>query len=242
MFIYVITNNITGKVYIGQHKGSNLKKYLQQKQGHAKRGESLGSYLYASMRKHPKEVWSIEPLFSDIQTKATLDRLETLLIALYDTRNPEVGYNICTGGGGAAGWVPSEETKKRISASNKGKHRDRLMSPENQSARIAAWQVSVDARIASGEYHSADTISTLKSIRAAQDESVRLEAFRKWEVEHGTDRRVRAANSHRGTKHKMTEIGAKKMSSTFKLIAHNRWHVKRQIKNPNCELCSREVV
>jgi hypothetical protein len=102
MFIYVITNSATGKVYIGQHKGNNLKKYLQTKLSDASKHRGGQSRLYNSMRKHPKEVWSIEPLM-EAETKAELDRLEILLIALYDTRNPNVGYNICRGGEGYTG-------------------------------------------------------------------------------------------------------------------------------------------
>ena len=130
MFIYVITNKVTGKIYIGQHKGNNLKKYLQDKFSQAKyelkrKGHGRGSHLFASMRKHPKEVWSIEPLFEGIETKEELDRLERLLIALYDTRNPKVGYNICKGGEGFTG-THSDEWKQKMRAKMLG----RTFSPE----------------------------------------------------------------------------------------------------------------
>jgi hypothetical protein len=106
MFIYVITNSATGKVYIGQHKGSNLKKYLQDKLSHS-RHNTGSSHLFNSMRKHPKEVWSIAPLM-EFETKAEIDVWETRLIALYDTRNPEIGYNICHGGEGYTGPFTAE--------------------------------------------------------------------------------------------------------------------------------------
>jgi hypothetical protein len=103
MYVYVIRNSATGKVYIGQHKGTNLRQYLQKKFYDAAKGRGGSSRLYNSMRKHAKEVWSIEPLIEGVQTREELDRLERLLIALYDTRNPEVGYNICRGGEGYTG-------------------------------------------------------------------------------------------------------------------------------------------
>jgi len=117
MYIYVIRNSVTGKVYIGQHKGDNLKKYLQTKLSDASRFRGGQSRLYASMRKHPKEVWSIEPLM-ELETKEELDRLEALLIALYDTRNPEVGYNICKGGEGFTG-KHTEEAKRKCAEAGK---------------------------------------------------------------------------------------------------------------------------
>jgi hypothetical protein len=125
VFIYVITNTVTGKIYIGQHKGNSLKKYLQTKLSDASKHRGGQSRLYNSMRKHPKEVWSIEPLFSNIQTKEELDRLERLLIALYDTRNPEIGYNICKGGEGFTG-THTDEWKQMMRERMTG----RVVSPE----------------------------------------------------------------------------------------------------------------
>lgn len=124
MYIYVITNNTTGKIYIGQHKGTNLRKYLQTKLSDASKHRGGQSLLYNSMRKHPKDVWSIEPLM-ELETKAELDRWERLLIALYDTRNTEVGYNICRGGEGFSG-KHTDEWRKNHSAMMKG----RVFSPE----------------------------------------------------------------------------------------------------------------
>jgi len=117
MFIYVITNTVTGKIYIGQHKGNSLKKYLQTKLSDASKHRGGQSRLYNSMRKHPKEVWSIEPLM-EVETKEELDRLEKLLIALYDTRNPEIGYNICKGGEGFTG-THSLEAREKIGKASK---------------------------------------------------------------------------------------------------------------------------
>jgi hypothetical protein len=117
MFIYIITNSATSKVYIGQHKGNSLKKYLQTKLSDASKHRGGQSRLYNSMRKHPKDVWAIEPLM-EVETKEELDRLERLLIALYDTRNPEVGYNICRGGEGRTAPLSPEE-KAKLKANNK---------------------------------------------------------------------------------------------------------------------------
>jgi hypothetical protein len=137
MYVYVIRNSATGKVYIGQHKGTNLKKYLQMKLSQAeyelrRKGHGRGSHLFNSMRKHPKDVWSIEPLM-EVDTKEELDRLETLLIAFYDTRNPQVGYNICKGGEGFTG-THTDEWRRNHSAKMKG----RVYSPETIAKMKAA--------------------------------------------------------------------------------------------------------
>lgn len=108
MYIYLIVNRVTGKYYVGQHKGNNLKKYLQDKFSQAryelKRGRSGSSHLFNSMRKHPDHsVWSIHALLSDIQTRAELDQHERDFIALLKSQDPEYGYNICRGGEGFSG-------------------------------------------------------------------------------------------------------------------------------------------
>jgi hypothetical protein len=124
MLIYLIVNHVTWKIYVGQHKGNNLQKYLQQKLSQAwyelKRGCGGSSYLFRSMRKHPKDVWSIHPLLSDIQTKVELDQHEKLLIKALAAQNHEIGYNICRGGEGFTG-PHSEESKNKTSKSLKAK-------------------------------------------------------------------------------------------------------------------------
>ena len=48
--------------------------------------------------------------------------LEIELIKIWDSTNRNKGYNITFGGEGTTGWIPSEETRKKISESHKGKH------------------------------------------------------------------------------------------------------------------------
>lgn len=102
MFVYVIVCSESGKLYIGQHKGNNLQKYLQTKFSDARQeGRSEGrSHLYRAMRKHPRETWSIWPLVSGIESKSEMDELEKHFIHVLKAQHPDVGYNICDGGEG----------------------------------------------------------------------------------------------------------------------------------------------
>ena len=112
MFIYVIVNSETLKLYVGQHKGKNLRQYLQQKLSEARRGFSGRSHLYASMRKHPdKAAWSIHPL-AVVETKAEVDELEKHFIRVLKAQHKEVGYNICRGGEGHTGPLSAEGKRK----------------------------------------------------------------------------------------------------------------------------------
>jgi hypothetical protein len=112
MFIYLIVNRVTGKYYVGQHKGNNLKKYLQTKLSDASHNRGGASRLFNSMRKHPKEVWSIHALLPDVQTRPELDAYERDFIAFLKSQDPEYGYNICRGGEGFSGPHTNEWKSK----------------------------------------------------------------------------------------------------------------------------------
>ena len=104
MFIYLIVNHVTGKYYVGQHKGNNLKKYLQTKMSSARYRHRGNSHLFNSMRKYPQStLWSIHALRSDIQTREELDECEREFIRFLRAQDPEYGYNICRGGEGFTG-------------------------------------------------------------------------------------------------------------------------------------------
>jgi len=76
------------------------------------------------MRKYPKNVWSIHPLLSGIETKKELDEQEKLLIRALKAQHPDVGYNIGSGGESAPcgnthgrgnrGRVMSETWRRRL--------------------------------------------------------------------------------------------------------------------------------
>jgi len=113
LFIYLIVNHITGKYYIGQHKGNSLQKYLHQKLWAAEHGIGGHSRLYASIRKHGRNAFSIHALRSDIQTREELDAIEKDFIAFLRSQDPEYGYNLCRGGEGFTG-PHTEETRARM--------------------------------------------------------------------------------------------------------------------------------
>ena len=189
MFVYVIVNSATLKIYVGQHKGNNLRQYLQQKQSEAERHLSLRSKLYASMRKHGHEVWGIHPLVSDLQTRVECDEWERHYIKVLKAQHSDVGYNICDGGEGFTGphtdeWKQqmsermmgrfmSPETRAKISAANTGKHLY-PRTPENEVRRLAGLQIAVAQGKMShgngmrGKRHSPETLAKMRSSAQAR--------------------------------------------------------------------------
>lgn len=87
---------------------------------------------------------------------------EKVLIKLYDTTNPENGYNQSAGGEGRSGFVMSEEQKVKISNSLKGLQRTPF-SDEHKSKMA-------DAHL--GKHHSEDTRKKMSDSRKKQAKAI----------------------------------------------------------------------
>jgi hypothetical protein len=118
--IYLVTNNLNGKLYVGQTIDT-------RKVGH-------GMLIRQAYEKYGKENFSYEKICGDISNRKTLNFMERFWIKVIDSRSP-VGYNIEEGGSDKGevaestrqklkvintGKALSEETKKKISESLKG--------------------------------------------------------------------------------------------------------------------------
>jgi len=115
MIIYKATNKISQISYIGQ----TIKKLKYRKQDHksaAKRNPKY--YFHRAIRKYGWKnfEWKI---LEECDSKEELDEMEFHYIKQYDTYHN--GYNLTLGGEGNPGWIPSEETKEKISKAHKGK-------------------------------------------------------------------------------------------------------------------------
>jgi group I intron endonuclease len=94
MFIYLVTNTVNGKYYVGQ----TYRKPLARLRAHfcAARGGSPWR-LHIAMRKYPEEAF-IQDVLAVTDGKAQTDALERLWITALDAMNFDVGYNAAPGG------------------------------------------------------------------------------------------------------------------------------------------------
>lgn len=142
MFVYVIVNNESLKIYIGQHKGDDLGKYLSKKFYDSRRRSGARSHLYAAFKKYPRDCWSIWPLVSGCGTQFELDELERHYIRVLKAQHPDIGYNICDGGRG----VDSPDKRSKLSAAGLKLWSDIEYRERQRQARAA--------RYASPEFHA----------------------------------------------------------------------------------------
>ena len=106
-YIYLITNKINSKIYIGKHSTDNLDDGYM----------GSGKLISKAIQKYGIENFTKEYLaFCDIEE--TLNYLERFYIKNYKAKDKEIGYNLADGGDGCNYWLGrhrTEETKKKIS-------------------------------------------------------------------------------------------------------------------------------
>lgn len=105
--IYIITNKVNGKTYIGQHKYSDESNPMGRYKG-------SGVLLHKAYKKYGIKNFEIEILYKRIRDKETVDAMEIWAIKKY---KPE--YNISVGGKGGS-YKRSLETRQKISLAHKG--------------------------------------------------------------------------------------------------------------------------
>jgi group I intron endonuclease len=112
--IYLITNKVNGKKYVGQTV-RGIKKRLAGHIQYAKNG-NRGSVLHKAIRKYGDDNFIIEQI-CECNNQEELNNMEMHYILEYDTIiDNKKGYNMTYGGGE---YIPSEETRKKMSASQK---------------------------------------------------------------------------------------------------------------------------
>lgn len=111
--IYKITNKLNNKSYIGQtHKSLEIRWKRHCWQSEYKKNMPI----CLAIKKYGKENFSVEEI-TQCSSQKELDEKEIFYVNIFNTFSPH-GYNLKAG---QARGICSEETKKKISESNKGK-------------------------------------------------------------------------------------------------------------------------
>ena len=171
-YIYITTNLVNGKKYIGQHKSE---KFL----GNSYLGS--GIVLKESVRKYGKENFSVEMLEECYSIKE-LNSREVYWINFYEAVNSNVFYNLSGGGKGGGniysltleerliiketqskrmtGLHHSDKTKEKISESLKGKRKGCTLKESTKKKM---------SEVRFGKTHKESTVQKYKNFRWIND-------------------------------------------------------------------------
>lgn len=118
MQVYLIVNQTNGKAYVGKTVNGNLRDYLSVKRWQVRHNKILGMPIISAIRKYGWENFDVQTV-AVCSTEAELNNLERLWIVLLDSTH--TGYNICSGGEGAAGRHCSPSHRRKIGLANSGR-------------------------------------------------------------------------------------------------------------------------
>lgn len=129
--IYRATNSINGKSYVGFDRNWPYRKTAHKCA--VKKGSK--QVFYNAIRKYGWENFIWEVLEQSEDKELLLKEKEEYYIRKYNTHYKSgYGYNMTYGGEGTFGWIPSAETKQKISESKKGK-------PSWNKGKLSPWLV-----------------------------------------------------------------------------------------------------
>lgn len=112
--VYVHTNKVNGKKYVGQ----TIYGESPQRRWDNGNGYKGCTYFYNAIQKYGWGNFKHEIVVNNL-TKEEADNFEKILIEKLDTRNHDRGYNLESGG--SKNKELSDETRKKLSESKKGK-------------------------------------------------------------------------------------------------------------------------
>lgn len=108
-YIYKTTDLKNGKIYIGQHKGSVFDTNYN----------GSGNIIKSIKRKRPQDLET--KVIEWCSTKTELDEREKYWISSFGSQDPKIGYNLAEGGNTNLGYKHTDEWKRKMSESMKGR-------------------------------------------------------------------------------------------------------------------------
>lgn len=156
--IYLITNIVSGKIYIGQTISSLTKRFRDHYHYAIRKRKQNDSVFCKAIRKYGRENFKIECICMSLD-KDALNEAEIILIKDYKCQDRNIGYNIQHGGQlSSTGRKASEETRRKLSESHKGyKH------TEEQKRKISL--------ASKGRVHSPEIVEIIRQKNIGQKRS-----------------------------------------------------------------------
>lgn len=167
-YIYLTTNKVNNKKYIGQHKGSLTDRYL-----------GSGILLQKAIEKYGKDSFTKE-ILEICSSQEALDEREKYWIKKYDAVNSEEFYNLSEGGQKGDGWQALQRWKQRnpekaIELGRKSTERLRQWEKEHPEERNKNTQRLLAGARRWAKENPDKVAETMKKVNIAKE---------KWQKEH----------------------------------------------------------
>ena len=201
MFVYRVTNVITGKQYVGICT-CKVRRRWRRHVNVAQSGRHGSPALHAAIRKYGEEAFQVETLYEGVSWRE-IQAVERGLIAAYGTMAPN-GYNLTCGGEGVLGLRITEAQRLAMSQRAKGRKRSpeslaklsrslkgRTISPETreiQRRQAIARMANPEARKAislanKGRKHSQETVEKVRAASLGRKHSAATRAkMSAWQI------------------------------------------------------------
>lgn len=140
-YIYLVTNRVNGKIYVGQHK----------KQQFDPSYKGSGRLIVKAIKKYGKDKFDVV-MIDTADTKEELNQKEVFYIEALNCKDHKIGYNVADGGewapvlsgekNGMYGKHHTEETKQLLSENKQGEKHPFYgkKRPEHSDTMKAKWE------------------------------------------------------------------------------------------------------
>jgi group I intron endonuclease len=221
MIVYLITNKINGKKYVGQTIQPIEDRWRQHSVYDL---HKLDFLLYRALRKHGVENFEIKEI-DGANDQTELNYREWLWIHKLETNSPEKGYNVRLGG--RNGSLP-EETKKKISEAQRGEKAHwwgKKQSDETKNKRADTFKVKGYPRQgASLSKEARDKISTAnKGKKFSLEARAKMSANRSGAKNHKSKKVIDISNGK-------TWDNCYSCAKDLKVNAHTLYHNLRKVE------------
>jgi group I intron endonuclease len=138
LYLYLLTNAVNGKQYVGITSRPVQKRLLE----HLQRATTGTTHIARAIKKYGREAFTMK-VIGEATDWAALCEAEQVAILSYNTFKPH-GYNLTRGGEGVTGYEQSLEHRAKIGAAQQGalNHRyGKAPAPEHQAKMQAALAV-----------------------------------------------------------------------------------------------------
>lgn len=163
MIIYLATNIVNDKVYVGLTSlplGKRKTQHFSDAKYH-----SYNSAFHKAIRKYGKENFKWE-VIDKSETMEELNEKELYWISFYNSY--KYGYNLTLGGGGALGYKYTAEDKEKVSKANRGEKSSSAIITEEVAKNIVSLLINTQLSYSEISDKTKANMSIIKQINHGQ--------------------------------------------------------------------------